>query len=92
MTTTYEKVSETEYKKIIPQEPIEEVTTLDTLLVDEASIAAGLENNKSQVVYLTNALAEIRVQIATVRALGVKTQDEVIQEEPIPEEPIETPE
>lgn len=92
MTTTYEKVSETEYKEIKPQPPIEEVSTLDALLADEASISAGLENNKAQVIYLTGALAEIRAKIATVRALGVKTQDEIIEEEPIPEEPTEMPE
>lgn len=84
MTTTYEKVSETEYKEVVPQPPIEKVETLDTLLLDEASLANGLENNKAQVIYLTTALSDIRAKIAAVRALGVKTKDE-IELEPEPE-------
>lgn len=81
MNPTYEKISETEYKEIKPQPPIEEVSTLDALLADEASIKAGLVNNQAQVIYLTNALADIRAKIAAIRALGVKTKDEVVLEQ-----------
>jgi len=74
---TYEKISDTKYKEIKPQPPIEEVATLDVLIEDRKSIADGLENNKEQVIFLTNALAEIDAKILTIKALGVKTKEEI---------------
>ena len=75
--STYEKISDTEYKEIKPQPPLEEITTLDALIENRKSIIDGLENNKEQVIFLTNALAEIDAKNLTFRALGVKTEDEL---------------
>lgn len=77
MESTYEKVSDTEYKEIKPQPPIEEVKSLDELIQDRASIAEGLANNQAQVEFLTTALEDIDNKILAIKALGVKTQDEV---------------
>lgn len=76
METTYEKVSDTEYKEIKPQPPVEEIKSLDQLVAERVSIADGLENNKAQVIFLTSALSDLDSKILAIRALGVKTSDE----------------
>lgn len=74
--TQYIKISETEFKEVVPQAPVENVATLDDLIIlrdaSERKVAAEQKT-----------LDDLNVKILAVKALGVKTQEEV---EPVLEE------
>lgn len=79
--TIYEKISDTEFKEIIAVAPVENTGTLDDLIANEKDIIDGISNNENQVIFLNQELVKIRAKITKVRALGVKTEQEIADEE-----------
>lgn len=82
MNVRYEKISETEFKEITDQSPVEKVKTLEDLFTEEQSLIDGISNNENQVIFLNQELVKIRAKIVEVKNLGVKTVQEVIDETP----------
>jgi hypothetical protein len=70
METQYIKISETEFKKVVP---IEKVATLDDLVNLRASALARKIKEEE-------TIAALDIEIAAVRLVGVKTSDEVVVE------------
>ena len=69
-TTTYEKVSEVEFKAIEPQPAKETVYNLETLLTSQAGY-------QTQIDQCTQAIADLQVLIDKARELEVVTPEEL---------------
>lgn len=72
---TFEKISDTEFKEIIKQKPIEIVGTLDDLLVQKLNLEDAIKSNQDQIVFLQNELAALNIKILTVKNLGVSSEN-----------------
>lgn len=95
---TINKVSETEFEKIIPQVDLVIVKTLDQLFAEKESLMVGIQNNKDRIVEQTAKLSEVDAEIEQVKGLGLKTQAEIqvaeevkLQDAKVVEETLSTP-
>lgn len=77
METIIQKVSDTEYEKVTPQEDKVEKISLDNLLSKKESLLQGIQNNKDAIIFQTAKLEEVDAEIIKVRNLGLKSSVEI---------------